>query len=208
MVTLSQLQGIALASVLLIVVPGPTVLFVVGRAVRFGRRTALAGIVGSSSGSCVAAACVALGLGPILQRSDQALEVVKLAGAAYLIFLGISALRGAGDDRDPDVAATAVPSTAAAVRTGFMVGMTNPKSFILFAAILPQFVDRSAGAVQTQMLLLGAVPILIGLATDSAWAVVAARIRTSLGSSARRRRAFSRVGATAMIGLGVSIAVD
>ena len=130
---------------MLIVIPGPGVLFVVGRALAHGRRTALATACGHAAGNYVVAACVAVGLGTILQRSATVFVVVKIAGALYLVLLGIHAIRHR-KSLATAFAAVAEPREGwRAVRDGVVVGITNPKSYILFGAILPQFVNRAAG---------------------------------------------------------------
>lgn len=199
--------ALALACVLLIAVPGPSVMFIVGRALAYGRRTALAGVLGNSIGCYAAALCVAAGLGPVLERSDVLFLGIRWAGAGYLLWLGVQALRHAR----PLPAGAAAPGTAESpwrsVRTGLLVGLSNPKSFIVFAAILPQFVDVRAGHVPAQMMLLALVPILIGTVTDSAWAGAAGGARDWLAGSPRRMTALGRVGGLSMIGLGLSMAV-
>ena len=172
MVSFEQVIALALACVLLIVVPGPSVLFVIGRALTYGRATALASVAGNTAGTYLAAICIALGIGPLLERSALLFDVIRIAGAAYLIWLGITALRHArvtaGLIEVGHGNRGLVPSRWTAFRVGVLVGISNPKVFIILAAILPQFVDRSAGSVPVQMLLLAIVPILIGLLTDSA----------------------------------------
>lgn len=206
MVSPGQLIALALACAVLIAVPGPSVMFVVGRALSYGRRTALASVVGNSIGCYLAAVCIALGLGPLLQRSDMLFSVIKYAGATYLVWLGIQAFRHAQPVAADATAPAPAGSSWRSVRTGVLVGATNPKTFIIFAAVLPQFVNPDAGPVTAQMLQLALVPILIGLLTDSAWASAAGRARDWLALSPRRTTMIGRVGGLSMIGLGVSVA--
>ena len=207
-VSAAQLTGLALACVLLLAVPGPSVVFIVGRALSYGRRIALASVAGNCLGCYLAAVCVALGLGPLLQNSEVLFAAVKLAGAGYLIWLGIQALRHAKHVPGERVGSNdVVPTTWQAVRAGALVGVSNPKAFIVFAAILPQFVDLAAGAVPAQMILLGAVPVLMGAVIDSAWGLGAGQARSWLASSPRRMTAAGRVGGLSMVGLGVSVAM-
>ncbi len=205
MVTWHQLAAVALATGLLIVIPGPSVLFIIGRALTHGRRVAVGSVIGNTTGCLLAAAVIALGLGEVLQRSEIAFLTIKLAGAAYLVWLGIQALR----DRRHLVEASsapAPPSTLVAMRTGLIVGLTNPKAFVIMAAIVPQFVDRDAGHVTAQLLILALVPLAIGLVTDSMWALAAGTARDVLVARAGRIRALGRIGGVCMIGLGVTVA--
>ena len=186
--------GFTLASLVLIVIPGPGVLFVVGRALAHGRRTALATAGGHAAGNYVVAACVAVGLGAILQRSATAFAVVKVAGAAYLVWLGIRAIRHRKSLAAAFAAAAEPRDGWRALRDGAVVGLTNPKSYILFGAILPQFVDRGAGDVPGQMLALALVSVLIGAVSDCAWGFAASAVRNWFASSPRR---FELVGGAA-----------
>jgi threonine/homoserine/homoserine lactone efflux protein len=194
-----------LASALIIVVPGPAVLFVVGRALSEGRRTAVASVVGNSTGCVLAAALVAIGLGVLVEDSTLVYTVVKLLGAGYLIWLGVQAFRRRSS---PEVVAGTArrPSFLRAVRTGVAVGLTNPKGYIIFAAVLPQFVDRSAGHVPAQLFLLALVPVCLGVVTDLVWALSASAVRDWVAEHPSRLRAVTRTGGLCMIGLGVSMA--
>ena len=207
MISTSSLLGYALASFVLIVIPGPSVLFVVGRALAYGRRTALATVCGNSAGNYVVAICVAVGIGALVQRSAQVFTVLKLAGALYLIWLGIQAFRRRGTLAEAFAEATQARSDRRAVREGFLVGVTNPKALILFGAVLPQFVNRAAGHVPLQMLLLSLVSIMIGLVSDSTWAVAASRLRSWFARSPRRFALVGGAGGLAMIGVGVTVAL-
>jgi threonine/homoserine/homoserine lactone efflux protein len=207
MVSPGQLAAFAIASLVLIAIPGPGVLFVVGRALAHGRRTAMASVAGHAAGNWVVAMCVALGVGVVVQRSETVFTVIRLAGAAYLIWLGIQAFRHR-DSLAGVLAAAVVPhSGVRAAREGFVVGITNPKAVILFAAVLPQFVDRSAGHVPAQMLILSAVSIVIGLTSDSCWGLAASSVRAWFARSPRRLGLVGGAGGLAMIGLGVTLAV-
>ena len=207
MISSGQLLGFVIVSVVLIVVPGPGVLFVVGRALAHGRRTALATAIGHAAGNYVVAACVAFGLGALLERSAQAFLAIKLAGALYLVWLGIQAIRRRGSLADAMPAAAAPRAGWRALRDGFAVGVTNPKSLILFGAILPQFVNRSAGHVPAQMLLLALVSVSIGAVTDSAWGLAASGVRAWFAKSPRRFALVGGAGGLAMIGVGVTVAL-
>jgi threonine/homoserine/homoserine lactone efflux protein len=158
LISSGQLIGFTLASFVLIATPGPGVLFVVGRALAHGRRTAIATAAGHAAGNYVVAACVAVGLGTVLQRSAQVFIEVKLAGALYLVYLGIQAIRHRRRLASAMSSARGATGGWRALRDGLVVGVTNPKSFILFGAVLPQFVNRGAGSVPAQMRLLAWCP--------------------------------------------------
>ncbi len=201
-----QVLAFAAASFVLIVIPGPSVLFIVGRALTYGRRVALATVMGNALGIYVVAALVALGVGSVVARSDTAFCAVKFAGAAYLIWLGLSALRHRRD-LDSVLATDRAPhGRRRAVRDGFVVGLANPKAVILFAAILPQFVHRSAGHVPEQMLLLAVVSSVIALMSDSGWALAAATVRAWFARSPRRLELVGGAGGLAMIAVGLAVA--
>ncbi|MET7714577.1 LysE family translocator [Streptomyces sp. NPDC005407] len=208
MVSTDRFLAFAAMSLLVIVIPGPSVLFVIGRALAHGRRTAVATALGNVFGSYVLVVAVALGVGALVERSATVFMAVKLAGAAYLVFLGVQAFRHRRDMKVSDMAAPAGPARGD-VRTvvdGILVGVTNPKGIVFFAAVLPQFVDHSAGHLPAQMLLLGLVPISIGLVTDTLWGLGAAAARTWFARSERRLSMVGGAGGFAMIGLGVTVA--
>jgi len=206
-VSSGQLIGFTLASLVLIVIPGPGVLFVVGRALAHGRRSALATACGHAAGNYVVAACVAVGLGAILQRSAAAFVVVKIAGAGYLVWLGIQAIRHRKSLAEA-FAVVAVPREGwRALRDGVVVGVTNPKSYILFGAVLPQFVNRAAGHVPGQMLLLALVAVLFGAVSDCGWGFAASAVRNWFARSPRRFEIVGGAGGLAMIGVGVTVAL-
>ncbi len=206
MVSIEQLLAFGVAALVLIAIPGPSVLFVVGRALAYGRGVALSTVLGNSLGLLVVLVLVSLGLGAVVTDSLLVFTVVKLAGAAYLVHLGVQALH---HRCAPDLTARRREplSRARAVRQGFVVGASNPKAFVIFAAVLPQFVDLSAGHVQGQMLLLGLLAFGIALLSDSAWAVLASRLRSWFAAAPARSRAVGALGGVSMIGLGIGIAV-
>ena len=203
-----RLLAFALTSLVLIVVPGPSVLFTVSRALTIGKRGALLTVVGNACGAYVQVLAVAVGIGALVQRSSEAYSAIKLGGAAYLIFLGAQAIR----HRRSLTQAVAVQHRRIRDRRvlaeGFVVGLTNPKTIVFFAAALPQFVDRGAGSVTTQLLVLGVLFPAIALVSDSVWAVVAGTARDWLARSPRRLAAVGGTGGMAMIGIGATLAVS
>ena len=207
MVSSGQLIGFTLVALVLIVVPGPGVLFVIGRALSYGRRTAIATAAGHAAGNLIVAACVAFGLGALLQRSAEAFTVVKLAGALYLVFLGVQAVRHRHALAGAMSAAAGPNDSWKALRDGVVVGVTNPKTYILFGAILPQFVHRGAGDVPAQMLVLALVSVCLGLASDAGWGLAASAVRAWFARSPRRFALVGGAGGLAMIGVGITIAL-
>ncbi|MEU6766149.1 LysE family translocator [Streptomyces sp. NPDC046853] len=209
MVSTDRFLAFAAMSLLVIVIPGPSVLFVIGRALAHGRRTAVATALGNVFGSYVLVLAVAFGVGSLVERSAAVFMAVKLAGAAYLVFLGVQAFRHRGEMRAQSMGASEPGDARSDLRTvldGALVGVTNPKGIVFFAAVLPQFVDHSAGHLPAQMLLLGLVPIGIGLVTDTLWGLTASAARTWFARSDRRLSMIGGAGGVTMIGLGVTVA--
>ncbi len=207
MISAGQLLGFALASLVLIVIPGPGVLFIVGRALAHGRRTALATAFGHAIGSYLVAAGVAVGLGALLQRSAEAFVIVKVAGALYLVWLGVHAIRHRKSLADAFASALPAREGWRALRDGMVVGITNPKAYILFAAILPQFVHRGSANVPAQMLVLALVSVAIGAVSDCTWGCAASAVRAWFARSPRRFELVGGAGGLAMIGVGVTVAL-
>ncbi|MFD7778374.1 LysE family translocator [Streptomyces sp. NPDC059753] len=206
MVSSDRLLAFAAMSFLLIVIPGPSVLFVIGRALSQGRRAALTTVVGNTLGAYVLVVAVALGVGAVVERSVLVFTTLKLVGAAYLVYLGVKAVR---QRRSLHAAFSGDGVAHGSLRTlweGFAVGVANPKTIVFFAAVLPQFVDRGQGHVSLQMLLLGLVFNVIAVVSDSVWGLVAATTRSWFARSPRRLSMVGGVGGLTMIGLGVTVA--
>lgn len=197
-----QLLAFVVASLIVILIPGPSVLFSVGRALAYGRRKALLTALGNALGVFAAAALVAVGLGAVVQQSALAFGIVKYAGAAYLLYLGVKALRDRkGVLKVPEDADRA----GLPVFEGFLVGVLNPKTILFFVAILPQFVAAGAGSATLQMLTLGGIFAALAIACDTMWVLAAAAARDMLNAP-RPRRVLGGLGGASMIGLGVAAA--
>jgi threonine/homoserine/homoserine lactone efflux protein len=208
MVNPDRLLAFAAVAALIIVLPGPGVLFVVSRALVHGRRGAVATVFGNALGEYALVAAVAVGIGALVERSAEVFTAVKLIGAAYLIYLGIRTIMKRRSLASMLTERAEFRSSRRAFWEGFTVGVTNPKSAIFFAAILPQFVDRAAGNAPLQMLALGLIYFVIALATDSTFSVVAGRAGAWLGRSPRRLAAIGGASGLVMIGLGARLAVS
>ncbi|WP_411701093.1 LysE family translocator [Conyzicola sp.] len=205
MVSTANLVAFTLAALLLVVLPGPSVLFVVGRALAIGRLGALLSVVGNAVGMFVQVLAIALGLGVILEQSIVLFTIVKFAGAAFLVYLGVQAIRHR--NRAASTGGSDAPrSRWRSLAEGAGVGVTNPKSVVFFIAVLPQFVDPTAGGVPLQMIELGAVFALLAMVFDSVWAIGAGFARDWLGRSPKRLSRLGATGGVAMIGLGVGMA--
>ncbi len=204
-VSTAQLAAFGLAAFVIIAIPGPSVLFTIGRALAYGRGVALLTVVGNSTGLLVVMVLVAFGLGAVVAESLLLFTAIKLVGAAYMCWLGFQALRHRRSIHMTDPAGHPAMPAHRAVRQGFVVGVSNPKSFMMFAAVLPQFVDRGQGHVTAQMLVLGLLAFGIGLLSDGVWALLASRLRTWFNDSPARGRALGTIGGTSMIGLGLGL---
>jgi threonine/homoserine/homoserine lactone efflux protein len=201
----SQWVAFLVASFLFIQVPGPSLLFMLGRALTVSLREALLSVIGNASGLLSQAVLVAIGLGAVVAASATAYLAVKLVGAAYVVWLGVQAIRHRGDTRLA-LASGERPSerARAAMTTGFVVGVTNPKTVLFFVAFLPQFTAASAPTAP-QIVVLGLVFALMELVSDSAWATLAGKARTWLARRPPRLDALGTAGGVMMIGLGTTL---
>jgi threonine/homoserine/homoserine lactone efflux protein len=203
----NQLLAFALLSFILIIIPGPNVLFVISRSLVLGRAAGVGTALGGQLGIYMQVVAVALGIGALVERSMAVFTVVKLAGAAYVIYLGVQAFRHRTQLWAALGTAVEAKSVRRIVRDGFLVGVSNPKAVVFFVAVLPQFVNRAAGHVPVQMLVLGALFIGIAVLCDSSWALAAGTARAWLARSPRRLEVIGGTGGLAMIGLGATLAL-
>lgn len=206
MISGGDLVTFVVASMAIIIVPGPSVLFTVARGVAWGRAVAVLTVLGNSLGTLVLSVLVAVGLGPLLARSHPFSVVLQLAGGAYLIWLGSHALR----HRHEHARAMAQreghrPLSRTVVRQGFTVGILNPKSLVFFAAVFPHFVQSSRGSVTVQLLILGGLFSVMAFCSDSTWGLIAGTAREWLAGSSSRLVVMRTVGACVMMTLGVLI---
>ncbi|MDN5893587.1 MAG: LysE family translocator [Nocardioides sp.] len=202
-----HLFAFTIASLLFIQVPGPSLLFTIGRALTVGRRDALLSVVGNALGLLAQVTAVALGIGALVSASATAYTLLKLVGALYVIHLGIQAIRHRKDARlameGPLEAKPA--STWKSLRVGFLVGSTNPKTIVFFAAFLPQFASGAAPGAP-QLLLLGLVFGILAVASDSCWALAAGRARDWFAREPKRLDGLGAAGGVMMVGLGATLA--
>jgi threonine/homoserine/homoserine lactone efflux protein len=188
------------AALLLLVVPGPSVLYIVTQSVSHGRRAGMASVAGITTGTLVHIAAATIGLSALLASSALAFDVVKYLGAAYLILVGIRRL--AGLEKADQAEVPRRRSLGRLYRQGIVVNTLNPKTALFFLAFLPQFVDSTRGAAWAQILLLGLLFAGLGFVSDGVWALVAG----TLGERLRRSRRFPQVqryvSGSVFVGLG------
>ena len=203
-----NLTQFILASVAIILVPGPSVMFVLARAVAWGRLTAVLTAVGNALGMLLLSVFIAVGLGPLLQRYALLLIVVQVLGGMYLIHLGIDAWRHKQEHADDMVKIEEVkPSNYQILRQGFTVGALNPKALVFFSAVFPQFVDPDVGSITTQLLIFGAIFTALALVLDGTWGVLVGSSRDWFVTSRNRLVFLRTVGAVVMMALGVGVMI-
>jgi threonine/homoserine/homoserine lactone efflux protein len=198
----TQFLAFGALSLALILIPGPSVLFTIGRALTVGRREALLSVAGNAAGAYLQVVAVALGIGALVERSAAVFTVVKFAGAAYVVYLGVQAIRHRRKVTEALAVSVPVIGPGRALRDGVVVGFTNPKTIIFMVVALPEFADGPA-----QMLLLGTLFPVIAVLCDSVWAFAAATARTWFARSPRRLAMIGGTGGLMMIGLGASLAL-
>jgi len=193
-----------LAAVLIILAPGPSVLFAIARAIAWGRATAIATVAGNALGMFSLSILIAFGLGPILERSELAFISVQILGGLYLIYLGIDALRHSKVHAEDMVNQGDIrPSSLRSIRDGFWVGALNPKGLVFFAAILPQFLDKDGSNLTGQLLLMGATFALLAFIGDGIWGILAGTVRGWMANSPVRLVRLRQLGGLVIILLGI-----
>ena len=191
----------AAATIVLLVVPGPAVLYIVTRSVAQGRGAGLVSVLGVHTGSLVHVTFAAVGVSALLYASATAFTVVRYAGAAYLVFLGLRKLLGRATAGGEPVEARAVPRVRL-FGQGVVVNVLNPKTAIFFLAFLPQFVNPARGPVAVQIMVLGACFIALGIVSDGSYALLASALAGRLRRTARARLALDRSSGVMLLGLG------
>lgn len=194
----------------IILAPGPSVLFTIARAIAWGRKVAILTVLGNASGFFAMAALVAIGVGPIIQSSDLIYRGVQWGGGLYLIYLGIDAIRKRNEHTSQmlEQGSAGAPSTLRVIRDGFVVGILNPKGIVFNVAITPQFIDRGAGKVVLQLMLLGAIFSLIAFIGDGTWGFLAGTARTWLATNIQRIVLLRSLGGLVMMILGVLVLIQ
>ena len=197
----ANILGFTLLAIVIIVVPGPGVLFAVGRALVLGTKPALLSVLGNALGVGVQIVVVALGLGVLIQSSPEAFFVIRLAGALMIGYLGIRAILHRRQSLEDG--ADKPHSRSTILKESVVVGVTNAKTLVFFLAALPSFVSVEDGNPIIQMLMLGLIFSIIGIASDSVYAIAAGRARDWLATSEQRLATFRGLGGLALTMLGV-----
>ena len=206
MVIPTRLVEYIIAAMIIILAPGPSVLFIIARAIAWGRKVAVITVAGNVTGAFVLSSLVAFGLGPILQRSDLAFVAVQWLGGLYLVYLGIDAIRKRKmHAADMTNQGPVEPTVFQSIRDGFMVGVLNPKGLVFYAAVLPQFIDRDRGNITGQLLFLGALFSVLAFFSDGGWGLLAGTARAWLAGDASRLEKLRATGGCVMIILGASV---
>lgn len=206
MIVPSRLIEYIIAAMIIILAPGPSVLFVIARAIAWGRKVAVITVAGNVTGAFVLSSLVAFGLGPVLQRSDLAFAAVQWCGGLYLVYLGIDAIRKRKiHAADMTNQGSVEPKNFQSIRDGFMVGVLNPKGLVFYAAVLPQFVDRDRGNITAQLLFLGALFSILAFISDGSWGLLAGTARAWLSGDANRLEKLRAIGGCVMIFLGLAV---
>ncbi len=205
MPALSTIALFLLAALGLLLIPGPSVLYILTHSVAQGKRAGLASVLGIELASLVHVIAAALGLSALLLTSAFAFSIVKYLGAAYLIYLGVRTLL-AREERQ-QTAVSAPKSLSQLLTRGFLVNLLNPKTALFFYAFLPQFVNPARGAVAGQILLLGALFVLLASCTDSLYALLGSTVGKVLTRNTGFRHLQRYVTGSMYIVLGVTAAV-
>lgn len=202
----AHISAFAAAGFVLLLVPGPAVLYIVGRSVEQGRLAGVVSVLGITTGTLVHVAAAVVGLSALITSSVLAFSIVKFAGAAYLIYIGVRRLLSRSD---PPVEVLSLPrrSLWRLYSDGFIVNLLNPKTALFFLAFLPQWIDAAKGGVPSQIAFLGLLFAGMGLLSDGTYALLAG----TAGGWMRRRRGFLKaerfVTGGVFIGLGVTAAI-
>lgn len=205
MLSWSQLMFFIAGAFVLVVVPGPNVLYLIARSISQGRMAGLASALGISGATLVHIGAAALGLTALLVSSALAFNVVKYLGAAYLIYLGVRKLLER--DQGPEARSMAQETMLQVLAQGFLVNLLNPKTALFFFAFLPQFVNTDQGSPSAQIMVLGLILVLLGGIIDVTYVMISSHLAGWLNGSERFRTRQRRVAACVYIGLGCTTAL-
>ncbi|WP_455284444.1 LysE family translocator [Cupriavidus necator] len=203
---LNGILGLVLTSAVLIAVPGPSIMFLIGQTITVGRRNALRGVIGNAIGTYCVAVLVAVGIGSLLMHSDHVLSVIRLLGAVVLLGIGLQYLFFS---RASLTEGKSSPTKGKqSLLAGIIVGSTNPKALIMFGTIVPSFMSDGADSPVFSLLGFSLIPIGLGLVIDAAWVAAAHAVSSSTFFSGNRLKWFNIIGGGLMIGMAILLAVE
>lgn len=203
---LNGLPGLALTSAVLIAVPGPSIMFLVGQTLTVGRRGALRGVIGNAIGMYGVALIVALGIGSLVLHAGQALTVIRLLGAIVLLGIGIHYLRFS--PAQPVAGEVGQQRFKRSLAAGILIGATNPKALIMFGSIVPSFMSDGVERPVLTLLCFSLIPIGLGLAIDAAWVAAAHSVRASGFLAGRGMRRLHLLGGGLMVLMALLLAAE
>lgn len=206
MVPVEKLLPFIAFALVIIAIPGPSVMFAISRALVLGKRGAVLTVVGNGIGVLVQALAVAVGLGVLIQANDILMHTIRLAGAAFLIYLGFNSIRHRRDGLDLSAPVEA-PKSRHLLRESIIVGVSNPKTIVFFTAIFPQFVNPANGPLVWQMVELGFVFVFFGISGDAVYALAAGAARDWFAKSPGRIVTIRTIGGSLILGLGIVTAI-
>ena len=206
MVPLQNIVTFIAFALVIIAIPGPSVMFAISRALVLGKRGAVLTVVGNGIGVFGQALAVSIGLGVLIQSNDVLMHVIRLAGAAFLMYLGITAIRHRRDGLDLSAPAT-VPTSSHILRESIVVGLSNPKTIVFFSAAFPQFVVSDGSPIVWQMIELSVIFVVFGISGDAIYALSAGAARDWFAQSPSRVVTMRTIGGIAMTTLGLITAI-
>ena len=206
MVPLQNIVTFIAFALVIIAIPGPSVMFAISRALVLGKRGAVLTVVGNGIGVFGQALAVSIGLGVLIQSNDVLMHVIRLAGAAFLMYLGITAIRHRRDGLDLSAPAT-VPTSSHILRESIVVGLSNPKTIVFFSAAFPQFVVSGGSPIVWQMIELSVIFVVFGISGDAIYALSAGAARDWFAQSPSRVVTMRTIGGIAMTTLGLITAL-
>ncbi|MEN9910941.1 MAG: hypothetical protein RLZZ441_509 [Actinomycetota bacterium] len=188
-------------ALVIIAIPGPSVMFAISRALVLGKRGAVLTVVGNGIGVLIQALAVSVGLGVLIQSNELLMNIIRLTGAGFLIYLGITAIRHRRDGLDL-TAPVVAPKSSHIMRESILVGLSNPKTIVFFSAAFPQFVVSGGTPIVFQMILLSVIFVVFGISGDAIYALTAGAARDWFAKSQDRVVAMRTIGGIAMTTLG------
>lgn len=206
MVPLQNIVTFIAFALVIIAIPGPSVMFAISRALVLGKRGAVLTVVGNGIGVFGQALAVSIGLGVLIQSNDVLMHVIRLAGAAFLMYLGITAIRHRRDGLDLTAPVTA-PTSSHILRESIVVGLSNPKTIVFFSAAFPQFVVSGGSPIVWQMVELSVIFVIFGISGDAIYALSAGAARDWFAKSPSRVVTMRTIGGVAMTTLGLITAL-